>query len=47
MTNYVSPLLFVVLFVVGVVGAVQIGSANPPAGVVVMAVWTLGDLIVA
>jgi len=47
MTNYVSPLLFVVLFVVGVVGAVQIGSANPPAGVVFLAVWTLGDLIVA
>ena len=47
MTNYVSPLLFVVLFVVGVAGAVQIGSASPPAGVVFMVVWVLGDLVLA
>jgi regulator of protease activity HflC (stomatin/prohibitin superfamily) len=47
MINYVSPLLFIVLFVVGAAGAVQIGSTNPPAGIAFMIVWILGDLVVA
>ena len=47
MTNYVSPLLFVVLLVIGVGGAIQIGSASFPAGVVFMVIWFIGDLLVA
>jgi regulator of protease activity HflC (stomatin/prohibitin superfamily) len=47
MTNYVSPLLFVVLLVAGALVATAIGISSPPAGIVFMVGWILADLIVA
>jgi len=44
MINYVSPLLFIVLLVPGLIVAAQVGVASPPAGVVFMLVWALADL---
>src|SRR5579872_2185067 len=45
MINYVSPLVFFILLVVGGAIAASIGSSNPPAGVLFMVAWVIADLI--
>ena len=47
MINYVSPLVFGTLFVIGAFLAAAIAQTSVLAAVVLMAVWTLGDIILA
>ena len=47
MTNYVAPLLFLVLALPGAVVATRIGATNPPAGIAFMAGWALVGLMAA
>ena len=47
MTNYVAPLLFIVLVLPGALIAFRLGASNPPVGVAVIAAWVVVDLVVA
>jgi regulator of protease activity HflC (stomatin/prohibitin superfamily) len=47
MTNFISPLLFVVFLVPGALFAVRIAATNQPAGIAFIAVWLVIDLIAA
>ena len=47
MINYVSPLVFGALFVIGALLAATVAQTSLPAAIVLMAVWTLGDVVVA
>jgi uncharacterized membrane protein len=47
MTNYIAPLIFIVLSLPGVLLAVRIAATNPPAGVALLAGWGLIALIAA
>jgi regulator of protease activity HflC (stomatin/prohibitin superfamily) len=47
MTNYVAPLLFILLVLPGAFVATRIGASNPPAGITVIAVWAVVAFMVA
>ena len=47
MTNYISPLIFIVLSLPGVLLAARIAATNPPAGVALLAGWGVIALIAA
>jgi regulator of protease activity HflC (stomatin/prohibitin superfamily) len=47
MTNYVSPLLFILLLIPGALVAGRIAVTNPVAAIVVIAVWAIADLAIA
>jgi hypothetical protein len=47
MTNYVSPLLFAVLLVLGAPIAARIAASNRPAALVFVVGWVLADLVVS
>ena len=47
MTNYVSPLLFVLLLIPGALVAGRIAVTNPVAAIVLIAVWVIADLAIA
>jgi regulator of protease activity HflC (stomatin/prohibitin superfamily) len=47
MTNYVAPLLFILLALPGAVVAIRIGATNPAAGITLMVGWALVALVAA
>jgi regulator of protease activity HflC (stomatin/prohibitin superfamily) len=47
MTNYVAPLLFILLALPGAVVAIRIGATNPAAGNTLMVGWALVALVAA
>jgi regulator of protease activity HflC (stomatin/prohibitin superfamily) len=47
MINYISPLVFVVLLLIGGLIASMIAATNPPLGMAVFIGWALVDLIVS
>jgi regulator of protease activity HflC (stomatin/prohibitin superfamily) len=47
MTNYVSPLLFILLLIPGALVAGRIAVTNPVAAIVLIAVWVIADLAIA
>jgi regulator of protease activity HflC (stomatin/prohibitin superfamily) len=47
MTNYVSPLLFMLLLIPGALVAGRIAVTNPVAAIVLIAVWVIADLAIA
>jgi regulator of protease activity HflC (stomatin/prohibitin superfamily) len=47
MTNYVSPLLFIVLLVPGALIAGRLALTNPPAAIALLAVWVIAASVAA
>jgi regulator of protease activity HflC (stomatin/prohibitin superfamily) len=47
MINYISGLVFAVLFLIGAAFALLIGLANPAAAIVVAVVWVVADVAVS
>ena len=47
MTNYVSPLIFIVLLIPGALIAAQLASTNPAAAIVLGVGWAVADLVIA
>src|SRR3974390_1797004 len=47
MVNYVSPLIFIALFLAGAAAAVQIQGTSPPAAAAFFVCWVVFDVVVA